>query len=116
MDTFTKWGADPDLDLTILSLSPKPGAGTIALASVIREAAFLHIPSSVVYGSLILVTASFSNNERVVLVVGLSRRPTVMSWPVDELGPLKLKISALLLVLAAVDIAVAVVDSSEPVM
>ena len=54
-------GADPDLDLTILSLSPNPGAGTIALASVIREAAFLHIPSSVVYGSLILVTVSFSN-------------------------------------------------------
>ena len=38
--TDIKWGADPDLDFTIFSLGPNPGAGTIALTSETREAAF----------------------------------------------------------------------------
>lgn len=46
-------GANPDLDLTILSFSSKPGASTMALISATRDAAFFHIPSTVVYGSFI---------------------------------------------------------------
>jgi len=56
------------LNLTILSLSPNPGAGTKTLVSVVREVAFLHIPSSVAYGSLTLSIPSSSTTERLAVV------------------------------------------------
>ena len=80
MEIFTKCGADPDLDLTILL---SQGANTAALVSIVIKVAFLHIPSSVVYGSLILLAASSSKTEGLVVVLSF---PTASA---DELGSFK---------------------------
>lgn len=87
------------MDFTILSFSPNPEAGTTALVSFISEVAFLHIPSSVVYGSFILSIALSSKTVRLVTV-------STVSNDEEHVGSFIVKIFLLLLVLAAEDITV----------
>ena len=66
-------GTDPDFDLTILSLAPNPGAGTMALISGTRKK--YHIPSIVVsvvlfhllHHSLILKDSRLLSNGDVLI-------------------------------------------------